>query len=638
MAVSEFGSSGDFKELVRSRTDLVQLIGETVALHPKGRDFKGLCPFHDDHNPSFTVNPERQTYRCWSCGKMGDCFSFIIENDNIGFREALEFLAKRAGLEMPAMLQRGPAEPKDKPHLYDVLEWAEHEFHQCLLTTAIAERARNYLKGRGFNQTSISTFRLGYHPDSWDWLLQRAKGRFDVELLMRASLVRQRDGSTGYYDQFVDRVMFPIRDERGRAVAFGGRILPDSNSKSDAKYLNSSETPVFSKSRICYALDVARDAIKKTGTVMVMEGYADCVKAHQGGIHNAVATLGTALTESHVAVLKRLAQKVVLIFDGDQAGINAAEKAIPRFLAQDVDLRILTVPDGLDPDEFVDQRGGDALLQLAEAAPEAFEYQLRLLMSRYGTTTVDGRQRVLDGILNLLTLSPGIAGTVREDLLLGRLPQRLGLHESDVRRRLKQLRSESGERSPRRPERKSDPDGPDDISQQQRRKQLVDSLQRSRTDVEKLECELLQLLFTHPGLIHDVRKQIGLDDFRHETLRELLSIWFDILEEGIEPNFDRMLSRIECVHQKRLVVWIEENSPYQSAKKSSSISASMGMESADSALRRIIDLIKWRQCRDKQEASKSPLVEPSAETAKLTAESREALKQAARFHRERAAK
>lgn len=207
-------SSDDFKELVRSRTDIVRLIGETVALHPNGRVFKGLCPFHDDHNPSFTVNPERQTYKCWSCGEGGDCFSFVMKQDAVNFPETLELLAKRAGLELPPKMRRGPAESKDKPHLYDVLEWAENEFHQCLLSTAIAERARNYLHGRGFNHSSIAKFKLGFHPESWDWLIQRAKGRFDTELLVRASLAKARDGGTGYYDQFVDRVMFPIHDDR----------------------------------------------------------------------------------------------------------------------------------------------------------------------------------------------------------------------------------------------------------------------------------------------------------------------------------------------------------------------------------------------------------------------------------------
>lgn len=638
MTVVSPDSKEQFKELVRARTDIVRLIGETVTLFAKGRDFKGLCPFHDDHNPSFIVNPERQSYKCWSCGEGGDCFSFVMKHDAIGFPEALEFLAKRAGLEMPQFSRGGPEEPKNKPHLYDVLAWAENEFHQCLLSTAIAERARDYLKSRGFNQSSIAKFKLGFHPESWDWLLQRAKGKFDPELLVRASLARERDGSTGFYDQFVDRVMFPIHDERGRTVAFGGRILPDSTAKPDAKYLNSSETPVFSKSRTCYALDVARDAIRRTGVVMVMEGYADCVKAHQGGILNAVATLGTALTESHVTVLKRLARRVVLIFDGDRAGMDAAEKAIPRFLAQEVDLRILTVPDGLDPDEFVDQRGGDALLKLAEDAPEAFEYQMRLLMKRHGTTTVDGRQQVLDGMLNLLAVSPGMANSVKETLLLGRLPQRLGISEIDVHRRLKQLRSTQNSTVARSMERKVSTSVPDGDVEQQRRKEAIDSLQRSCGTDEKLECELLQLVFSHPDTIHAVRREIGPDDFLNETLREILSLLYDMLDEGVEPTFERLSARIECLQQKRLVVWIDETSPHRRLQKSTSFSSGAGTETADVKLQRVLDRLKWRRSCAANQASKSLLVERPSETAKMNAETLEVLKQAARFHRERTAK
>jgi DNA primase len=629
--------SDDFKELVRSRTDIVRLIGETVDLQPKGRVFQGLCPFHDDHKPSFDVNPERQTYKCWSCNEGGDCFSFVMKQDGVGFRETLELLARRAGLEMPASLRRGPGESRDKPHLYDVLEWAENEFHQCLLTTAVAERARNYLHKRGFNNNTISTFKLGFHPESWDWLLQRAKGRFDTELLVRASLARERDGGTGFYDQFVDRVMFPIHDERGRTVAFGGRILPDSTCKPDAKYLNSSETPVFPKSRICYALHTAREAIKRTGTAVVMEGYADCVKAHQGGIHNAVATLGTALSESHVTILKRLARKVVLVFDGDGPGIKAAEKAIPTFLAQDVDLRILTVPDGLDPDEYIDQRGGEALLQLVDEAPEAFEYQLRLLLERHGKTTLDARQRVLDGMLTLLSLSPGIVGTVKEDLLVGKLPQRLGLTELEVRRRLKQLRSQQPSTG-RISGRKVTAGEPGDDVEQLRRKQAIDSLQRSANKDDLLECELLQLLFTHPDMIDAVRRGIGTDDFRHEVLREILSMWFDMLVEGTEATFDKLISRTECPQRKRLMVWIEEQARDRDAKKTVTEARTMGTETAVEGMRRVIERIQWRRSCDANQASKSLLVERPSETAKLTTETRELLEQATRFHRKRAAK
>lgn len=632
MSVVPGPSSEDFKEQVRLSTDIVRLIDETTKLIPNGRTFKGLCPFHDDHNPSFTVSPERQYYRCWSCGKSGDCFSFVMDSDTVSFPEALEYLARRAGLEMPAKLRRGPGESSEKQTLCELLEWAENEFHHCLLSHAVAERARKYLSSRGFNQKSIQQFKLGYHPDSWEWLLQRAKGRFQPEMLVRASLANKRDSGEGFVDRFVDRVMFPIHNERGQTVAFGGRILPDSTGNTDAKYLNSSETPVFSKSRICYALNIARKAIKDTGTALVMEGYADCVKAHQGGIHNAVATLGTALTDTHVTILKRLARKVVLVFDGDDPGRKAAEKAIPRFLSQDVDMRILTLPDELDPDEFVNERGGDALLKLADEAPEALEYQLALLTARYGTQTVDGRQQVLDGMLNLLKIAPGLEGSLKETIILGRLPHRLGLPEIEIRRRLEQLRKATPAVV-----RKVVAGNSSDDAEQQRRRRLVDSLQQNSGNDEKLDCELLQLIFTHPELTHAVRREIGPDDLCHEALREILSIWFDLQDEG-DPTFGRLLSRVDCVEQKRLIVWIEESSPTSGAHKNLKSALGAGTETAEQALKRVIERLKWRRTCANHQASKSLLLERPSETAKLTEESRALLEQAARFHRERTAK
>jgi len=255
-------SSAEFKELVRSHTDIVQLIGETIALHPQqgGRVFKGLCPFHDDHNPSFQVNPDRQSYRCWVCGEGGDCFSFVMKHDNLGFREAMEFLARRAHLELPAQISRSreTGTGMGKPQLFEVLQWAQEEFHNCLIKTAIGERARRYLRERGFTQSTIGRCKFGYSPDDFQWLHNRAAGRFDISLLAEARLITERSDGNGYKDRFVDRVLFPIYDERGRTVAFGGRILPDHSWKDAPKYLNSDESPVFRKSQLCFGLNWAR--------------------------------------------------------------------------------------------------------------------------------------------------------------------------------------------------------------------------------------------------------------------------------------------------------------------------------------------------------------------------------------------
>lgn len=635
-------SSAEFKELVRSRTDIVQLIGETVTLQPQqgGRVYKGLCPFHDDHNPSFTVNPERQSYKCWVCSEYGDCFKFVMKHDNLGFREALEFLAHRAHLELPPqMLRRGSAEPSHKPQLYDVLAWAQEEFHNCLLATAAGERARKYLRERGFTEATISRCKFGYSPDDREWLLRRANGRFENELLFGARLVTERTDGSGYKDRFVDRVLFPIHDERGRTVAFGGRILPDHQWKEAPKYLNSDESAVFHKSQLCFGLDWAREAIKKTGTVLVTEGYTDCLKLQQAGLMNTVATLGTALTESHVTLLKRLATTVVLVYDGDDPGKKASERALPKFLAQNVDLRILTLPDGLDPDEFLQARGPAAMQRLIDAAPEVAEYQLRLLMERYGTGTVDARMRILDGMLQLLIVSSGIAGTVKEDLLIGRLPQRLGLSESDVRKRLKELRGQDRERLIRSNERRVSATESTGESLQHRRRQTILSLQQSQSKDDLLECELLQLLFTSPDMIDAVRREIGPDDFGNEVFRELLTVCFDVHDDGWLPSFDKVLSQLECPDLKGLIVWIDEQAREREiAARLAQDAAQGGFDSPESLLRQVLNGLKWRRMQETHRAAQSALIERPRDAMTLSQETLERLQQASQFHRQRATK
>ena len=634
-------SSAEFKELVRSRTDIVQLIGETISLQPQqgGRVYKGLCPFHDDHTPSFTVNPERQSYKCWACSEGGDCFSFVMKHDNLGFRDTLEFLARRAHLEMPAQLRRGSAEPSHKPQLYDVLAWAQDEFHNCLLATAAGERARRYLHERGFTQATISRCKFGYSPDDREWLLRRAKGRFETELLDGARLIKSRDDGNGYKDRFVDRVLFPIHDERGRVVAFGGRILPDTSWKEAPKYLNSDESAVFHKSQLCFGLDWAREAIKKTETVVVTEGYTDCLKLQQAGLMNTVATLGTALTESHVTLLKRLAKTVVLVYDGDKAGKDASERALSKFLAQNVDLRILTLPDDLDPDEFLQERGPVAMQRLIDAAPEVAEYQLRLLMARHGTETVDARMRILDGMLQLLIVSSGIAGTVKEDLLIGRLPQRLGLSESDVRKRLKELRGQDRERLIRSNERRVSATESTGEPLQHRWRQTILSLQQTQSKDDLLECELLQLLFTSPDMIDAVRREIGPDDVGNEVLRELLTVCFDVHDDGWLPSFDKVLSQLECPDLKGLIVWIDEQARERDlAGRLAQDAALGGVDSPDSLLRQVLNGLKWRRTQETHRAAQGPLMERPQDAMKLTQETLDRLQQASQFHQQRTAK
>ncbi|HID22739.1 MAG TPA: DNA primase, partial [Planctomycetaceae bacterium] len=348
-----------------------------------------LCPFHDDHNPSFHVYPERQTYRCWACNEGGDCFSWVMKTENVAFSEALRMLAERARLEMPKTARSRSGSGQSKTELYQVLAWAARQFHHCLLSSPEAEQARRYLtEDRGLSLETVQAYGLGYHPRDWQWLLERARGVYRPELLFAARLVRQRRDGSGYRDDFVGRVLFPIRDVRGRTVAFGARVLPGDPEAQGPKYLNSPESILFAKSRLLFGLDLAREAIKQAKTAIVVEGYTDCIAAYQAGIRNVVGTLGTALAEHHVLGLKRWAERVVLVYDGDVAGQTAAERSLGRFLAYDTDLRLLTLPDGQDPAEFLVSQGAEAFRERVDQAEEALEYKLRLEIGRYGLETV----------------------------------------------------------------------------------------------------------------------------------------------------------------------------------------------------------------------------------------------------------
>ncbi|MDZ4685429.1 MAG: DNA primase [Planctomycetaceae bacterium] len=639
-------SAGDVKELVRSRTDIVALIGESLTLQPErgGRLFKGLCPFHDDHNPSFQVNPERQTYKCWSCTEGGDCFSFVMKYENIGFREALVMLARRAGVELPTFQRNFEGEKVEKTPLYDVLGWAANEFHHCLQHSLQGDRGRDYLRSRGFRGETIEKFRLGFHPDDGHWIEERNHGQFPTDLLLRANLIDNSEFGGGYYDRFVDRVMFPICDERGRTVAFGARVLPDTRHSQNAKYLNSAETPVFQKNRTIFALHHARDAIRKSGLAVVMEGYADCIKAHQAGVVNAVATLGTALTESQVTVLKRSARRVVLVYDGDGPGLDAARKAIEKFLAQDLDLRIVTLPNGFkDPDEYLDAHGVSALENLIEQAPEAWEHQLRYCQTQYGSSSIDGRMRTLDELLTLLTVVPGLPGTVRESALIARLAQRVAVSESDARRRLRELQQGRASGANRKL-----PAGDAAVADESAvRRQAVVSLQRNAKKDDLLETELLQILFTAPHTIEAVRREIGTDDIRNEPLRELLATAFDLWDHGESPDLNKLLAAVDCPHLKSLAVWIDEQATMrniagllaQEAATSPEGRGSDGHESdSESAglLRQVLSRLTWRRECDGQEIRRGRLASRPDVADGLDPELRDLLKQASSFHQQRA--
>ncbi|MEZ6061060.1 MAG: DNA primase [Planctomycetaceae bacterium] len=530
------GFGADFKEQVRANTSLVELVSESVALTPRGSsDYVGLCPFHPDRNPSFHVYPERQSYRCWVCQVGGDCFTWVQETQAVSFPEAVEILAKRANLELPKRTRSQAARnhENNKAIQYEIVEWAIGLMQQSLRLGDAGQIARNYLSGRKLSDETIRKFRLGYHPEDWNWFLNKARGKYSEKQLLSVGLIGEKQSGMGYYDNLVGRVVFPILDERSRPVAFGGRVLPGSNIESPAKYWNSPESSVFLKRRTLYAFDLARDAIRSSKAAIVVEGYMDCIACHQAGVTNVVATLGTAMTEDHVAFLKRFSQRVVLIYDGDEAGQRAAERSIERFLAHDLDLRILTLADGQDPADYLERHGKEEFESLIDSAQEAWEYKLQSLKRRYDLDSVSGRQQILQQMLQMLASAPGLQGTVREDLIIRKLCWKIQVDEMTLRQTLAEQRRQKSRTAFRR------------VSEDTALSEASAPVQ-PKTREDHAEREILEIILSCPEHTDYIRHHIGVDDFRIDQHRRLLEMCFDLVAEAGElPEIHRVVEAAE---------------------------------------------------------------------------------------------
>jgi len=382
---------------IKSRLNIVDIIGERVTLKKAGRNLKGLCPFHNEKTPSFTVSPDRQTFHCFGCGKGGSVFDFVMLVEHVDFAEALETLADKAGVT----LQRRPAdtpEAKIKQKILEANHLASEYYHYLLTQHAVGEHARAYLKHRGVTDKSIKTFSIGYSPNTWDSVgsFLRKKG-YDDRLLETAGLVIR--GTRGYYDRFRGRVMFALKDHRGNVVGFSGRVL-DSEAK-EAKYINTSETPVYVKGKMLYGLDVTKDSIQKNNEAIVMEGELDVISSFQEGISNVVAIKGSAVTEEHARLLRRFAERLIFALDSDLAGDAAARRGIEIAEKSGFDMRVAAMPLGKDPDEAA--RENPLLLKkaLKEAVP-IYDYFLSSALKRNDPETAFGKRKISEEFMPTL--------------------------------------------------------------------------------------------------------------------------------------------------------------------------------------------------------------------------------------------
>lgn len=413
-----------FIEQLLARVDLVEVVNARVPLRKAGREYTACCPFHDEKSPSFTVSPTKQFYHCFGCGAHGNAISFVMNYDHSSFVDAVTDLAALVGLEVPREAQIASETPQDLG-LYSVLESASRYFQQQLRRHPQAASAVDYLKARGISGEVAAEYELGYAPAGWDGLQRAIKA--PVEQLLEAGLLIQRDDG-GYYDRFRERVMFPIRDSRGRVIGFGGRVLDNGT----PKYLNSPETPVFHKGRELYGLYQARKAERKLDAVIVVEGYMDVIALAQHGIRNSVATLGTATTADHLQRLFRVVAEVLFCFDGDRAGRQAAWRALQAalpVLREGRTVRFVFLPEGEDPDTLIRKEGRESVLERISQAMGFSEFFFETLLRSADITTVDGRARLLELAKPLLLrMAPGAL----RQMLVARLAELVRLELSRV--------------------------------------------------------------------------------------------------------------------------------------------------------------------------------------------------------------
>lgn len=525
---------------IKNAVDIVSLVADYgLPAHRNGSKLKALCPFHDDHKPSLELNPERQSYKCWSCGAGGDVFAFVQAYEKIEFPEAVRMLADRAGITLDKTPAEGPERTgPSKSDLFAVNAWAESEFVAALGQSV---EARGYVDRRGLSAEMTARFRLGYAPLTRDWLATRARrAGFTVEMLEQAGLVsRSPENPQILRERFRGRLLFPIHDARGRTVGFGGRILPELEQKMAAagrgvaKYLNSPETLLFKKSRNLYGADLARTAARNAGWVGVVEGYTDVIAAHQVGLANVVGTLGTALTDDHVQALRRLADRVVLVFDGDEAGQKAADRSLELFLGHEVDVRVLTLPEHLDPCDYLLAHGAGPFRAMVDRAVDPLTFAIDRAATLHDLDSPEGSRQASERVLAILAKVPtrSRAGLdVKVAKAIDTLSQRIRVPVPMLNRRLRELHTQANRRT-------SPASGPAQ-SDEKPRPIAVSAL-------DPVDLELIRILLDEPSVASGLITRVAPAMLRDAPLRAILQACYDVYGEGRTPTPDLIAARID---------------------------------------------------------------------------------------------
>lgn len=489
---------------VKSRLNIVDIIGARTTLKKAGRHFKALCPFHNEKTPSFIVSPERQSWHCFGCGKGGSVIDFVMEYEHVDFLEALETLAEKAGVKLERRSSDTP-EAKLKTRLYEVNHLASEFYHYLLTKHTLGEKARDYLKDRGISDKSIKTFSLGYSANSWDGLLKfLLKKGYEKKLLEQAGLIIS--SARGGYDRFRGRIMFTLKDHRKNVVGFSGRLL-DPLAK-EAKYINTSETPVYNKSALLYGLDVTKEAIQKQQEAIVMEGEFDVISSFQAGIGNAIAIKGSALTEGHINLIRRFTERLLFALDSDVAGDSASRRGIELADRAGLDMKVVVLPTGKDPDEAARHHPGLLKKALKQAIP-IYDYFIQSAQTRFDVSTAFGKKKISEELLPVIAK---IENAIVQNHYVKKLATVVDSDPSIIADSMKKLeRKEFGMSSRAEtltPTQRDAPDGPS---------------QRSRD--EKIEVYLLALLLQGKTkeLYEEFKELITVSDIAFPTVKKIIT-------------------------------------------------------------------------------------------------------------------
>lgn len=536
---------------IKHASDILDIISESVILKQAGRNHMGLCPFHSEKTPSFMVNPEKQIYKCFGCGESGDVFSFLMKKNGLTFPEALKFLGGRYGIELPSpeMTPVQKQNYQEKERLISINQLALSFYRQQLFDKTHGQSAMAYLTKRGFSRETIDRFELGYVPDGWDNLVN-SFSRKNVPLGMaeKAGLIVSKENNR-YYDRFRDRIMFPIYNMNRQIIGFGGRIIQDK--KSQAKYMNSPETPLYHKSSSLYGIDHARSKCRETNTVYIVEGYFDLIALSQHGIENVVATLGTALTRDHVKILKGLASVIYLVYDSDQAGLKAAERGLLIFLNEGVDAKIIVLPAGQDPDSFIFHDGPEKFKQLAQNAFSAMLFLIDSAVRRHGLS-IEGKLRIVNEMVPFLS---EIRDFVARALYVKELSERTGIDERAINEKIMTIQKPS-----------TSPAAPVRALHEPALKKESSTWPEIKTDKWRMERQMISMVLQCPEMIPEFKNRQLIDYFENATLRHIGERILECENQGGRTTSD-LITLVEDDLLKQIItdlamgeeaVWVKE--------------------------------------------------------------------------------